>query len=90
MEFTFEDFKRVCSELFPDAGEFTCRSALGIGKIFTVQITVRTKPHILHLMTRPRSEEVNIYSIPPTATVYRADGAEIQLRALAKDIKKLG
>lgn len=88
MDFKFEDFKTICSELFPDATEFSRRNGAGI--IYSAQITVRKKPHILSLMLRPNSDKVHIYSTPPTATSYSFEGAEEQLRAFAKEVKKFG
>ncbi|MFA6447651.1 MAG: hypothetical protein WCW31_05380 [Patescibacteria group bacterium] len=88
MDFKFDEFKTICTELFPDATEFSRRNGAGI--IYSAQITVRQKPHILCLMVRPNSDRVNIYSTPPTATAYSFEGAEQQLRDFAKEVKKFG
>ncbi len=88
MDFKFDDFKTICTELFPEASDFAKRN--GAGTIFSAQITVRQKPHILNLMLTVGSDNVHIYSEPPTATAYSFEGAEDQLRAFAKEVKKFG
>ncbi len=86
MDFKFDDFKTICSELFPEASDFThCNVE---GAIYSAQIVVRNKPHILCLMLQHGSDKVHICSTPPTATRYSAEDAEEQLRAFAKEVKK--